>query len=90
MAGYFELMDAPDGGYRVALVDSEDYLVAMSVTFPDGAAAAKGIANIREIAASATVRDHRHGHDELATHRKRLAASAQHGEIERSRKAAGR
>ncbi|BAS12063.1 hypothetical protein AHiyo8_03660 [Arthrobacter sp. Hiyo8] len=36
MAGYFELMDAPDGGYRVALVDSEDYLVAMSVTFPDG------------------------------------------------------
>ncbi|MGO4653044.1 DUF1508 domain-containing protein [Arthrobacter sp. 2RAF22] len=89
MAGYFELMDAPDGGYRVALVDSEDYLVAMSVTFPDGSAAAKGIASIREIAGTAMVRDRRHGHDELCTYRKRHAASPRHG-AEDVRKAAGR
>ncbi|GAB2708157.1 YegP family protein [Arthrobacter bambusae] len=90
MAGYFELMDAPDGGYMVALVDSENHLVAMSVTFPDGAAAAKGIANIREIAGTALVRGHRHGRDELAIHRKRHAASAQHGVVDRGRKAARR
>ena len=76
MAGYFELMDSPDGGYRVALIDSGDYLVAMSVTFPDGAAAARGIALIREIAGTGLVKDRRHGHDEVASMRRRHAARA--------------
>ncbi|MBB6402873.1 hypothetical protein [Arthrobacter sp. AZCC_0090] len=90
MAGYFDLMDAPEGGYRVALVDSEDYLVAMSVTFPDGSAAAKGIANIREIAGTAIVRDRRHGHDELTTYGRRRTASPRHGVDDGARKASGR
>ena len=34
MAGYFELVDAPDGGYRVRMLDGTGNLMAISVTFP--------------------------------------------------------
>jgi hypothetical protein len=34
MAGYFELVDAPDGGYRVRMMDGTGNLMAISVTFP--------------------------------------------------------
>ncbi|MEZ2391498.1 hypothetical protein AB6813_18495 [bacterium RCC_150] len=88
MAGYFELLDAPEGGYRVALVDDEDYLVAMSVTFPDGGAAARGIANIRAIAGAAVVKDRRHGHADLATVRAIRAEFAPEDEDGDTREAA--
>ena len=34
MAGYFELVDAPDGGYRIRMLDGAGGLMAVSVTFP--------------------------------------------------------
>ncbi|GAA4036557.1 hypothetical protein GCM10023063_21780 [Arthrobacter methylotrophus] len=89
MAGHLELMDAPEGGYRVALVDKDDFLVAMSVTFSDGGAAARGIASIREIAGTPTVRDRRHGHDEMASARNRRASSSPADAEERYGQAAG-
>ena len=58
MAGYFELMDAPDGGYRVRLLDGSGALMAISVTFPTKRAAVAGVARAREIAGMGLVRDH--------------------------------
>ena len=44
MAGYFELVDAPDGGYRVRLLDGAWSLMSISVTFPTKRAAVAGVA----------------------------------------------
>ena len=44
MAGYFELVDAPDGGYRVRMLDGSGALMAVSVTFPTKRAAVAGVA----------------------------------------------
>lgn len=57
MAGYFELVDAPDGGYRVKLIDGTGTLMAISVTFPTKRAAAAGVAWAREIAGTGLIRD---------------------------------
>ena len=57
MAGYFELVDAPDGGYRVRLLDGSGTLMAISVTFPTKKAAAAGVAKAREIAGTGLIRD---------------------------------
>lgn len=57
MAGYFELVDAPDGGYRVRLLDGSGALMAISVTFPTKRAAAAGVAKAREIAGTGLIRD---------------------------------
>lgn len=57
MAGYFELVDAPDGGYRVKLIDGTGALMAISVTFPTKRAAAAGVAKAREIAGTGLIRD---------------------------------
>ncbi|MBT2596718.1 DUF1508 domain-containing protein [Arthrobacter sp. ISL-72] len=57
MAGYFELVDAPDGGYRVRLIDGSGNLMAISVTFPTKRAAAAGVARAREIAGTGLIRD---------------------------------
>lgn len=58
MAGYFELVDAPDGGYRVRLLDGSGALMAISITFPTKRAAVAGVARAREIAGMGLVRDH--------------------------------
>jgi uncharacterized protein YegP (UPF0339 family) len=58
MAGYFELVDAPDGGYRIRLLDGSGALMAVSVTFPTKRAAVAGVARAREIAGMGLVRDH--------------------------------
>lgn len=57
MAGYFELVDAPDGGYRVRMLDDSGKLMAVSVTFPSKSAAAAGVSRAREIAGTGLIRD---------------------------------
>jgi uncharacterized protein YegP (UPF0339 family) len=57
MAGHFELVDAPDGGYRIRMMDAAGGLMAVSVTFPTKPAAVAGIAQAREIAGTGLIRD---------------------------------
>ncbi|CAM3218026.1 hypothetical protein PSET11_00596 [Arthrobacter ulcerisalmonis] len=57
MAGYFELVDAADGGYRVRMMDAAGNLVAISITFPTKRAAAAGVALAREVAGTGHIRD---------------------------------
>jgi uncharacterized protein YegP (UPF0339 family) len=57
MAGYFELVDAPDGGYRVRMLDGSGNLMAISVTFPTKRAAVAGVEMAREIAGTGLIRD---------------------------------
>jgi uncharacterized protein YegP (UPF0339 family) len=66
MAGHFEIIDAPDGGYRVRLLDGTGTLVATSVTYPTKQAAVAGITYTREIAGTGLIRDmSRGGHGEI-------------------------
>ncbi|WP_461164595.1 YegP family protein [Arthrobacter sp. R4-81] len=60
MSGYFELVDAPDGGYRIRMLDGTGALMAVSITFPTKKAAVAGIAKAREIAGTGLVRDRSH------------------------------
>ncbi|MBT2515796.1 YegP family protein [Arthrobacter sp. ISL-30] len=57
MSGHFEVVDAPDGGCRVRLLDDRGEVVAVSVRYPTVQAAAAGIYRTREIAASGLIRD---------------------------------
>lgn len=76
MSGYFELVDAPDGGYRIRMMDSSGKLMAISVTFPSKRAAVAGVYRAREIAGTGLIRDRSH------------EARAQDGEAARGGKAA--
>lgn len=60
MAGIFELVDAPGGGYRLRLLDGAGTIMATSVTFPTKRAAALGVAAVREIAGTGLIRDLSH------------------------------
>lgn len=60
MSGYFELVDAPDGGYRVRMLDGTGKLMAISVTFPSKRAAVAGVSRAREIAGTGLIRDRSH------------------------------
>ncbi|MBX7442265.1 MULTISPECIES: hypothetical protein [unclassified Arthrobacter] len=60
MAGHFELVDAPDGGYRLRMLDGAGNLMAISVTFPTKRAAVAGVAMAREIAGTGLIRDKSH------------------------------
>ncbi|WP_052500622.1 YegP family protein [Arthrobacter sp. SPG23] len=57
MSGHFELISAPDGGYRFRLIGKAGELVAVSVKFPTKRAAAQGISLVREIAGTGLIRD---------------------------------
>ncbi|TLM70277.1 DUF1508 domain-containing protein [Pseudarthrobacter sp. NamB4] len=57
MAAYFELVDAPEGGYRVRLLNSAGQVVAVSVCFPTKEAATASIFQTREVAADAPMLD---------------------------------
>lgn len=57
MAGHFELIDAPDGGFRVRMLDGDGSLMAESVTYPSVRAAREGIERAREIAGTGRVID---------------------------------
>jgi uncharacterized protein YegP (UPF0339 family) len=61
MAGYFELVDAPDGGYRIALRDGHGDVLAMTKTFATKRSAVRGISTVREIAGTALIKDRSHG-----------------------------
>ncbi len=74
MAGHFELIDAPDGGFRVRLLDGAGRLVATSVKYPTKQAAVAGIAATREIAGTGLIRDmSRGGHGEVIIPKSRSA-----------------
>lgn len=60
MSGYFELVDAPDGGYRIRMLDSSGKLMAISVTFPTKRAAVAGVSRARDIAGTGLIRDRSH------------------------------
>lgn len=60
MSGYFELVDAPDGGYRIRMLDGTGALMAISITFPTKKAAVAGVAKAREIAGTGLIRDRSH------------------------------
>lgn len=57
MAAYFELVDAPEGGYRVRLLNPAGQVVAVSVVFPTKKAATESIFQTREVAADAPIKD---------------------------------
>lgn len=62
MAGHFDLIDSPNGGYRFRLFDSSGRLLAVSATYPTKRDAAAGITVVREIAGTGLIRDMSHGH----------------------------
>jgi uncharacterized protein YegP (UPF0339 family) len=57
MAGHFEVIDAPGGGFRVRMLDAEGMLMTLSVTNPTKEAAKQGIALTREITGTGLVLD---------------------------------
>jgi uncharacterized protein YegP (UPF0339 family) len=77
MAGSFELIDAPDGGYRVRMLDGSGTLMAVSVTYPTKKAAAAGVVMAREIAGTGLIRDR--SHDRRADRLKHSAIQAANG-----------
>lgn len=58
MAGYFKLVDAHDGGFRVKLTAPDGTLVGVSTFYPSKEEAIAGIEMIREIAGTGPVVDH--------------------------------
>lgn len=57
MSGYFKLVDAHDGAFRIKLISGEGALMAVSAMFPTKKAAVDGIALLREIAGTGPVVD---------------------------------
>lgn len=90
MAGYFELVDAPDGGYRVRMLDGTGNLMAISVTFPTKRAAVAGVAMAREIAGTGLIRDKSHdGAGTIIRERVRPVKSAKEQAAEHARTPSG-
>ncbi len=58
MAGYFKLVDAHDGGFRVKLTAPDGTLVGVSTFYASKEEAVAGIELIREIAGTGPVVDH--------------------------------
>jgi uncharacterized protein YegP (UPF0339 family) len=87
MAGYFKLVDAHDGGFRVKLTAPDGSLVAVSTFFATKQEAIAGIELIREIAGTGPIVDHSRDEelvqeDFLRSATAELAADA--GEIRRA------
>lgn len=57
MSGYFKLVDAHDGAFRIKLISGDGALMAVSAMFPTKQAAAAGIELLREIAGTGPVVD---------------------------------
>lgn len=90
MAGYFELVDAPDGGYRVRMLDGAGDLMAISVTFPTKRAAVAGVAMAREIAGTGLIRDRSHDGAGAVIHKRvRPVVSAKEEAAPRTRRLSG-
>ncbi|MDQ0674268.1 MULTISPECIES: hypothetical protein [Micrococcaceae] len=88
MAGYFELVDAPDGGYRVRMMDGTGNLMAISVTFPTKRAAVAGVAMAREIAGTGLIRDKSHDGAGTVIRERVRPVSSPKEDASRARKAA--
>lgn len=90
MAGHFELVDAPDGGYRVRMLDGSGSLMAISVTFPTKRAAVAGVAMAREIAGTGLIRDcSSNGAGTVIQDRVPSASSAKESAARRAKKFSG-
>jgi len=55
MAGHLELVETPDGGYRILMVDGGDSLMGLSKRFSSVDDAVEGVAAIREVAGTGLV-----------------------------------
>lgn len=67
MSGYFKIVDAHDGGYRIKLMAGDGALVAVSTFYPTKPQAIAGIEQIREIAGTGPVADQSRGNHIGAT-----------------------
>jgi len=76
MSGYFKLVDAHDGAYRIKLISGEGALMAVSAMFPTKQAAVAGIEALREIAGTGPVVDQSSDVDVLAEARRKGPAKA--------------
>ena len=57
MSGYFKLVDAHDGAFRIKLISGDGALMAVSAMFPTKQEAVAGIELLREIAGTGPVVD---------------------------------
>ena len=67
MSGYFKIVDAHDGGYRIKLMAGDGALVAISTYYPSKPEAVIGIEQFREIAGTGPVVDQSRGNHIGAT-----------------------
>ncbi|MDR6988405.1 hypothetical protein J2Y66_002909 [Paenarthrobacter nitroguajacolicus] len=56
MAGHLELVETPEGGYRILMVDGEDSLLGLSKQYPTVDDAVEGVAALREVAGTGLLR----------------------------------
>ncbi|MGJ3191017.1 hypothetical protein [Paenarthrobacter sp. FR1] len=56
VAGHLELVETPDGGYRILVVDGEDALMGLSKRFSSVDDAVEGVASLREVAGTGLLR----------------------------------
>ncbi|MNI83331.1 hypothetical protein D3C73_1401220 [compost metagenome] len=56
MAGHLELVETPDGGCRILMVDGEDCLMGLSKRDSSVDEAVEGVAAIREVAGTGLLR----------------------------------
>lgn len=56
VAGHLELVETPDGGYRILMVDGGDSLMGLSQRFSSVDEAVDGVAAIREVAGTGLLR----------------------------------
>ncbi len=78
MSGYFKLVDAHEGSYRIKLISGDGTLMAVSTTFDTKQEAAAGIEQLREIAGTGPVVDQSQDADVLGAAKssaRRAAAS---------------
>jgi hypothetical protein len=81
-------VDAPDGGYRVRMMDGTGNLMAISVTFPTKRAAVAGVAMAREIAGTGLIRDKSHDGAGTVIRERVRPVSSPKEDASRARKAA--
>lgn len=76
MSGYFKLVDAHEGSYRIKLISGDGTLMAVSTTFDSKQDAAAGIAQLREIAGTGPVVDQSKDADVLGAAKRSSRATA--------------
>ncbi|WP_019483877.1 YegP family protein [Arthrobacter sp. TB 23] len=77
MSGYFKIVDAHDGGYRIKLMAGDGALVAVSTYYQTKPEAVAGIEEMREIAGTGPVADQSHSYHPSANAAGKQAFSGQ-------------